>query len=195
MVGLGTPLAPDAVRVPAAPATSAIPPSSCSADSAGHMLTSIEDLGRAFRNRLAPAGVETGMHFLLRTLARIGPARVTEVAAEVRLDTSTVSRHVQNLERQGYVARTQDPLDGRAYRLELSPPGRSLLDTLHHDHVATLQDLIDGWTTDEVDELTGYLTRLVRDLHDHDAAGPRTPSSPRTHARTPSRRNLHEVTR
>ena len=174
----------------------AVTPSTCSADSAGDMLISIEDLGRAFRNRLTPAGVETGMHFLLRTLAQIGPARVTEVAAEARLDTSTVSRHVQNLERQGYVARTQDPLDGRAHRLELSPSGRSLLDTMHHDHVATLQDLIGGWTTEEVDELTGYLTRLVRDLHDHDdAVGPRTPTSPRTPPRTPSRRNLHEVTR
>lgn len=183
MVGVETPVRSDAADVS---------PTPCSADSAGHMLVSIEDLGRAFRNRLAPVGVETGVHFLLRTLARIGPARVTEVAAEARLDTSTVSRHVQNLERQGYVARTQDPMDGRAYRLELSPSGRTLLDTLHRDHVATLQDLISGWTTDEVDQLTGYLTRLVRDLHDHDdASGPRTPSSPRT----PSRRTLHEVTR
>jgi len=151
------------------------------ADSAGEMLTSIEDLGRAVRNRLVPAGVETGMHFLLRTLARTGPARVTELAAEAKLDASTVSRHVQNLERHGYVARTADPLDGRAYRLELSDAGRELLDNLHRDHVRALHGLSGRWTTDEVDALTGYLTRLVRDLHDCD-----TPNA---------RRNLHEVAR
>jgi DNA-binding MarR family transcriptional regulator len=119
------------------------------------MLSSIEDLSRAFRNRLTPASVETGMHYLLRTLARTGPARVTELAGEAHLDASTVSRHVQNLERHGYVGRTQDPMDGRAYRLELSPFGRDLLDGLHRDHVEVLQGLIGSWSTHEVDELTG----------------------------------------
>lgn len=128
------------------------------------------------------------MHYLLRTLARIGPARVTELAAQAHLDTSTVSRHVQNLERHGYVGRTQDLRDGRAYRLELSPSGRDLLDSLHRDQVEALQGLIGSWTTDEVDQLTVFLTRLVRDLHDADDPAPLARI-------TPLPRILHEVTR
>lgn len=132
---------------------------------AGAMLTALEELGRLFRDKFVRNEVEGGMVYLMRTLRRIGPARVTELASETRLDTSTVSRHVQNLERRGYIARTPDPDDRRAQRLELSEQGQTVIRSMLAGSVTALHGVMGDWTDSELTQFSGYLTRLVQDLH------------------------------
>ena len=49
--------------------------------------------------------------------------RVTDLAGCANLDTSTVSRHVAQLQRTGLIERTPDPDDRRAQRVELTAAG------------------------------------------------------------------------
>jgi DNA-binding MarR family transcriptional regulator len=60
----------------------------------------------------------------LMELDQDGPLPQTALASRLRLDKSTVSRLVDNLEGKGWIERARDPGDGRGRRLVLTEPGR-----------------------------------------------------------------------
>src|SRR4051812_44198419 len=55
-----------------------------------------------------------------------GPLRLSQVAARLGLDLSTISRKVAQLERAGLVERGEDPADRRAAAIALSVSGRDV---------------------------------------------------------------------
>lgn len=104
---------------------------------------------------------------VLGRLELLGPVRLTELAAALGLDPSSVSRQVTALERSGWVAREKDPDDQRAQRLHLTAKGREVVDVLRQARVDALERLTPGWTSDEVDALADRLARLNTDLETH----------------------------
>jgi DNA-binding MarR family transcriptional regulator len=75
---------------------------------------------------LAPLGVNIGQFSLLRHINRIAPISLTELAAKVELDRSTVGRNTKVLERMGLVAIGHGE-DQREAVLTLTDPGHALL--------------------------------------------------------------------
>ena len=53
------------------------------------------------------------------------PASQTELAKRARVETQTMSRTLDRLEREGYVTRTRDPRDGRRHVVTITPAGSS----------------------------------------------------------------------
>ena len=68
------------------------------------------------------------MMFVLHHVQVRGPLRVSALAEALGLDTSTASRHVRQLEDGGYLDRTGDPGDRRAFQVRLTRRGRAALD-------------------------------------------------------------------
>jgi len=75
---------------------------------------------------LAPLGVNIGQFSLLRNIDRLAPISLTELAAQVELDRSTVGRNAKVLERMGLVAIGHGE-DQREAVLSVTPKGRSIL--------------------------------------------------------------------
>ncbi|NML17179.1 MarR family winged helix-turn-helix transcriptional regulator [Azohydromonas caseinilytica] len=63
---------------------------------------------------------------VLAGLAGRGEVKTTVVQESSTLDKMRVSRAVTRMERDGLIARSPDPEDGRAYLLRLLPPGLAL---------------------------------------------------------------------
>lgn len=114
--------------------------------------------------RCEPAGA-----FVLVRLHAMGPVRLTDLAREIGLDPSSVSRQVTALERAGLVDREKDPTDQRALHLVLSERGEQAVRALAAARAEALATLTPGWTTDEIDDLTSRLTRLHTDITAHRA--------------------------
>ncbi len=129
-----------------------------SVDSVMHALMSF---GRVMKHRIPGDTLEVGTFWLLKTLATQGSMRVTELAAITNLDTSTVSRHVTQLQRDGFIARTPDPDDRRAQRVELSGEGREHLQASYRRRRALLINSLDGWDLADIDQFEHLLTRFV----------------------------------
>ena len=92
------------------------------------------------------------------------PLRLSDVAAEMTLDVSTVSRHVRTLEEGGFVERTQDPDDRRACLLGLTPNGTAALHHAYDVRARTIGAALAAWSPAQRAELTTLLTRLENDL-------------------------------
>lgn len=120
-------------------------------------------IGRLMRQRLEGDQLDPGVFWLLKDIAA-RPRRVTDLAGCANLDTSTVSRHVAQLDRTGIVERIPDPADGRAHQIQLTDLGRQRL----HDGLARRRDLLaralTDWEPDDIARLDHLLGRLVRDL-------------------------------
>lgn len=83
-------------------------------------LTSIYD------EALRPVGLKITQHTLLRGLDRLGSATYNEIAAELSLDKTTISRNIKLLIDAGWVEVSSD--DDARYKLAtLSPSGKRVL--------------------------------------------------------------------
>lgn len=128
------------------------------------VLLALMAVGRLMRQRVEGDQLEPGTFWLLKSLAADGPMRVTELAGCSNLDTSTVSRHVTQLDRAGLVERTPDPGDGRAHRIGLTPAGRQILQDAFHRRRTLLSRGIGTWDTADVAQLDHLLGRFVNDV-------------------------------
>ncbi len=96
--------------------------------------------------------------------------RVTALAEMLGVDAPTVTRKIQQLEREGLVVRHADPADGRASRIRLTPAGRRTLERVLKARRAWLDRLLEGWDDQDLAHFAALLGRfsasLERDLED-----------------------------
>lgn len=130
-------------------------------------------VGRRFRRRGAGDQVDPGSFWLLRSLVADGPVRVTDLAATLGLDTSTVSRHLAQLHRSGLVERAPDPVDRRAQRVQVSPRGQTEVDKALASRRALLERSLQDWTDDDVEQLHTLITRMLASLESAEEGTPR----------------------
>ena len=103
---------------------------------------------------------------VLHEMRRLGTIRPSDLAAQMRLDLSTISRHLRSLEQQGLVRRTADPDDARALRISITTGGSDVLTRMMDRRAATIRDAIAHWREDDRSALRGMLRRLADDLSD-----------------------------
>ncbi len=122
---------------------------------------------RVHERLLRLAGVRldrAGATLLFKLAAKDGPLRVTDLAEMLGVDTPTVTRKVQQLERDGMVERQSDPGDRRASRIRLTPAGRRTIERVRRARRAWLDRLLEGWDDDDLSELADLLSRFAENL-------------------------------
>ena len=147
--------------------------------SADRIEAALQVVGRAFtqvrlhERLLQAAGVrlDRGGASLLHKLHVHGDSlRVTELADQLGIDAPTVTRKVQQLERDGLVSRHADPDDRRATRIQLTPAGRRTFERVLRARRAWLDHLFEGWDDADLADFARLLGRfsdgLAHDMED-----------------------------
>jgi DNA-binding MarR family transcriptional regulator len=80
------------------------------------------------------------------------------------VDPPTVTRKVQQLEREGMVVRQTDPDDRRASRIRLTPAGRRTIERVRRARRSWLEQLLHEWDDDDLSALADLLGRFAEDL-------------------------------
>lgn len=81
-------------------------------------------VNRGYDAQVAAAGIKTSQYSLLNSIDKLGPLRPADLAAQMRLDASTLTRNLQPLVAQGWV--TIGPgVDQRSRLLALTDAGRA----------------------------------------------------------------------
>lgn len=101
---------------------------------------------------------------VLHETQRLGTVRPSDLAAQMRLDVSTISRHLHALQAQGMVARTADPADARAQKVSLTARGAEVLARVLAHRAATIRGATAHWPQAERRALRRLLRRLAGDL-------------------------------
>jgi DNA-binding MarR family transcriptional regulator len=134
---------------------------------AAKLVYQIFDLQRAVRCVAAinTRGQETGVALqgVLRFVGE-GESRATHLAERLGVSAPVLSRHIAELEEQGFVVRRPDPEDGRAQLVALSPSGAEKLRSIEEHRTAALQGLLADWTEDDAEETARTLKKLAGSL-------------------------------
>jgi DNA-binding MarR family transcriptional regulator len=114
----------------------------------------------AARMRTSDGAVETAAFACLFVLDH-GPARSGAVAEKLYTDPSTVSRHVANLVKLGYVRREADPDDGRATILVITDLGRKRVGQLRAQRTHSMLTAMEDWSDADLHTLSTLYRRFV----------------------------------
>lgn len=149
-------------------------------ETAADLVYRIFDLQRVVRCVASASfsGLDTGVALqgVLRFVGE-GESRATHLAERLGVSAPVLSRHIADLEEQGFVVRRQDPLDGRAQLIALSPAGADKLRKIEEHRTATLQNYLSNWSQDDAEDTARILARLSDSLRNSaraTAAGPTT---------------------
>jgi DNA-binding MarR family transcriptional regulator len=96
---------------------------------------------------------------MLSSIDAADGCRSVDLAALYRLDKSTVSRQVGDLERRGLVTKKADPERGRGRVLTVTPAGRALLRDAASARQAELARRVAAWTDEELAAFASALQR------------------------------------
>lgn len=116
---------------------------------------------RIMRSRREPEG---GQVAALAMLAKCGPIRSSDLAKELFLDQSTVSRHVAHLEADGLVEKVADPSDRRATELHLTDLGQKHMRDFWHKRIDAMREGFEHWDPEDLRTLARLMTRYVEDF-------------------------------
>jgi DNA-binding MarR family transcriptional regulator len=92
----------------------------------GRLRRATRALTQLYDDAMAPAGLRITQFSLLRTLARDGPLRISDLAARQLLDRTALSRNLDPLVLQGYVEVAQGS-DARTREAAITRKGRATL--------------------------------------------------------------------
>jgi DNA-binding MarR family transcriptional regulator len=120
----------------------------------------LDDLAASFA-----AGLHRGTVLPLTVLHRIGPARVSELADALGLDRTTVTRHLDVLERRGLVDRRPDERDRRAMHISLTPKAATHLDAMRATNRQRIKGMCSDWTPEERQSFANLLTKFAQHSH------------------------------
>lgn len=132
-------------------------------DTASALVDVIFVLGRTVRTALSHMEDEvlpTALIGVLFLLWRTGECRQNELAAEMCVSQSALSRQIGELVERGYIERHPDPDDKRAHRVRVSDRGAEVLRGVRDRRAARLRDALAGWDETEMDGALRVLGRL-----------------------------------
>jgi DNA-binding MarR family transcriptional regulator len=86
------------------------------------------------------------------------------VAQHMGLDPSTVSRHVQSLERAGLLRTAADPTDRRATQLHATDAGLARLEEASRRRAALIRDRLSQWAPEDLRRFKVLLERFAEDV-------------------------------
>jgi len=104
---------------------------------------------------------------VMRRVVSGGPIRVTDLARDLGLDPSTISRHLDAVEIRGWVRRLSDPADRRAILVTATRAGEQVVARLETERRRLLAEVLAGWDRTDRDALFELTERFAADLADH----------------------------
>ncbi len=105
--------------------------------------------------------LDSSTYPVISGLARFGPLSAAQLAEEIGIDRSVVSRHATRLEAAGLVERSPDPDDGRAVLLVLTDAGTQAVAAMRSRLGATFDRYFATWPEEEARQFAGHLRRFA----------------------------------
>lgn len=143
---------------------------SVSPETAQELIEDLHLVGRVLRRSLVSpdhSGLHPGVLGVLVALASRGHCRQNELAADLCISQSALSRHITDLVNAGFAGRRPDPGDGRATQIEVTAEGMALLARTRAAMALELQAVLADWTESDARAAHHTIHKLKQSLTRH----------------------------
>ncbi|AIV88656.1 MarR family winged helix-turn-helix transcriptional regulator [Burkholderia pseudomallei] len=132
-------------------------------DSVGYLMSRVKSLmtnmvTQRTQTELGITGTQATMLFML-AVGKCSTA--AELAREYGIDASAITRLLDRVEKRGLLQRVRSSEDRRVVRLELTDEGRALTKRMPAIFRSVLDEVLDGFTPEEVGFLKSMLRRIL----------------------------------
>lgn len=121
-------------------------------------------VGASFNAALSAEGGSVPIWLILSILQSGPQATQLEMARALGVEAPTINRHLDNLERIGYVTRQRSEADRRATVIHLTPAGKAAYDRMRGAVISFNKRLTAGISRDELHQLDDLLSRLAANI-------------------------------
>ena len=131
----------------------------------GYMLVDVVRLLRKdFHARAIGLKVTPALARLLLHISRTPGARQQELAARLEVTPATLGRMVDRLVARGYIRRSADPKDRRAFRVFVAPQGKPLVRRMEEVAGLTKARATRGLSSQDQGRLLEFLQKICSNL-------------------------------
>jgi DNA-binding MarR family transcriptional regulator len=131
----------------------------------GHLISlAARGFARLSEARLKPLGFGVGHLPVLVALEEGRADTQRDLARFARVEQPPMAQMLGRMERDGLIARSPDPADGRSSRVALTPAARERLPEAIDVLLRGNQEALAGFTEDEAAQLTQLLRRVIVNL-------------------------------
>ncbi|MFS8045267.1 MarR family winged helix-turn-helix transcriptional regulator [Rhizobium sp. BR 314] len=127
-------------------------------------------LSREMEKTFARFDLNSANFDMLATLRRSGEPYTlspSDLMETMMVTSGTMTNRIDQLEKAGLVARSQNPNDGRSFLISLTPKGFELIDSAVTAHVETQMRLVSTLSPEERTALDGLLRNYLADFEPH----------------------------
>ncbi|MDX3905877.1 MAG: MarR family transcriptional regulator [Pigmentiphaga sp.] len=128
----------------------------------------IQRLGQTYRAMQAGFSARVGHALprwrILLALAESGTCSQKQLAERCRLDPASLTRLLQAMEQQGWIARHVHPQDNRLTNASLTPQGQAVVDEAMPRRAAFFDEALQGLSTQDLDALLRTLEILEQNF-------------------------------
>ena len=103
--------------------------------------------------------------YCLRSLYFHGPQTMSELAATLRVQLSTMTGVIDQLEAKRLVERVDHPRDRRSLHVKLTSKGKKLYRDAHDAFLAYLEPLFRGRTVADCESILSFLGDVIQAIH------------------------------
>ncbi len=118
-----------------------------------------------FDARVAEQGLTLARARALFVLSRRGPLTQKELAEELEIETPTLVRVLDAMEKQNLIERRSDENDRRAKRIHMTPEGITTFEDVHMQAKSMRADIAADISTDDISAALHVVRRLSANLH------------------------------
>ncbi len=118
----------------------------------------VKNLDVLARKRHYP--LERAHYLLLGILQQQGNMNVGDLAQQLSLDKSTITRQLAAMERKALIVRSKSPSDGRSVLIQATPKGTKLVTDMQKLRVARMQQMLDGSTNQDLQAMYMVVKQL-----------------------------------
>lgn len=141
----------------------------------GHLISlAARGFARLSEQRLKPLGFGVGQLPVLIALQDGNASTQRDLARFAKVEQPPMAQMLARMERDGLIARTRDPADGRSSRIALTSTARERMPQAINALFQGNREAMTGFTPAEAGQLVDLLTRLIGNLDR--IAGAETPS-------------------
>ncbi len=124
-------------------------------------------LDRSLRRRLRRSGINISRWRVLAVLKDHGRLNMSQIVKETIIEQPTVSRIVDQLEREGLATRETCGVDSRFVQVRLTRAGALAFKAIYPLATKHQNQALMGFEKEEIQQLIGYLERIHNNISTH----------------------------
>jgi MarR family 2-MHQ and catechol resistance regulon transcriptional repressor len=128
------------------------------------LMRATDSISASLSTHVAEAGITLGQFGVLEALLHLGPMSQCDLGGKLLRSGSNITTVIDNLGKQGLVARTRRKDDRRVVDVSLTPKGRTLIARLFPSHARRIVRLFSALSPDNQRQLADLCRTLGRSI-------------------------------